>query len=85
MKRCKVVTIAPGETSEYPYRTTARVIGGSVYLKLPPEVLPHHGLTELKEEDGPDAVPILIQNEEGKHGEYGSFWNQSHQDSEEDG
>lgn len=74
-----MVTIEPGQKGQIPHPTYATLIGGSVYIKLPPEFLPHLNLDQLKEEDQPDRIPIYLQEELGEYGNYGSFWNPDQQ------
>lgn len=78
-----MIAIEPGKNGEFPYRTHAILYGGTVYIKVPPEITDHGNLSKLKEEDGPQRVPMMMLPEEGPHGEYYSAWNQRQQGSEE--
>lgn len=53
-----------------------RLVGGSVYLKIPPGRLNHLEIEHIKDDDEPDKIPAKIMaqvNDEGEH--YISTWN----------
>jgi len=48
--------------------------GGSVGILLPAELLKHLGLKE--------GDPVIIQDDEGKHGKFVSFWKKDVEDGQ---
>jgi len=52
------------------------LIGGSIYIKLPPTHHSHHEIEHLKKEDKPDRTKAKIMKEKNREGElYSSIWN----------
>jgi hypothetical protein len=79
-----VISIKPEQDGDYPYRTHAILYGGSIYIKIPPETADHCDLAQLKDETGPERIPMMLLPEDGPHGEYYSIWNQHQQDQNND-
>lgn len=58
------------ENSEYV------LIGGTVFLKIPPNRLEHLEIEHIKNNDEPDRLPAKIQSEINQEGEkYQTHWN----------
>ena len=59
-----------------PEDTEYVLIGGSVYLKIPPNRLSHLEIDHIKQDDKPDRLPAKTLAEENDIGEsYMSHWN----------
>ena len=70
-------------TPTIPDKTEFRKIGGSIFLKIPPNRASFFDLEEMKDEEGPDKKEAEFQPEKGPHGKYGSFWNPKQQEEKE--
>lgn len=59
-----------------PDETEYVLIGGSIYIKLPPTHHEHHEVSFLKQEEKQDRTKAKIMKEKNKDGEhYSSIWN----------
>lgn len=74
----------PGQQNEAPYRTKLKIIGGSIYLHIPPntEISENLDADKLKAADQPDEMEVFMLPETGPHGEYDSVWNPSKQEGD---
>jgi hypothetical protein len=70
-----VIAIEPGEQSKDTYTVFATQYGDSTVIVIPSERRQHLGLDKLKEDDGPDRIPLFLQEETGPKGDYDSLWN----------
>ena len=51
-------------------KTNTINVGGSIYMRIPPTMCQHLGITSVKN------TPVILQDEEGKRGKYMSAWKQ---------
>ena len=59
-----------------PEETEFVLIGGSVYLRIPPNRLSHLDMDKIKQDDKPNRFPAKTLAEETEQGEsYMSYWN----------
>lgn len=67
----------PGQHDKAPYRTQLKLIGGSIYLHIPPntEISENLDADRLKDDDHPDEIEVYMLPETGPHGDYDSVWN----------
>jgi hypothetical protein len=72
----------PGQQKEAPYRAELKLIGGSLYIKLPPntKITEYLDAERLKEDDEPNEMEVFMLAEDGPHGPYVSGWNRELQE-----
>lgn len=64
------------ENNGVPEPTEYRKIGGSVYIKIPPNRLSHLEIEHIKDEDTPNTLPAKTMAQVNSKGEkYMSHWN----------
>lgn len=75
----------PGQHDEAPFRSKIKLIGGSLYIQIPPntEVSENLDADKLKDDDQPDELEVYMRPEDGPYGKYDSVWNPAQQEEDD--